>query len=290
MMEISNLHERGEFVAATDVAERLADETTAADDEVSSAFALPVPRGVPRLARPAWPSGTEALERAAALFEAVGRAWGRSAPAPSARCGRCSDWRRASTTAPTTPTRCSTGRGAVVPPEDGYGRCLVAATAAMADQLADDPATVRAAVEPVWALAMDLGSDFWFSWAQALLGWAVAADDARGGSGDDGRDGRRARRRCQTRPYFLYLLGGRLCEHGRTAEGLARLDEGLAEVDAHRRAAVGAAAALTRARWMAASGDPAGEHGRAARPSSWRCASASPCSRGGTGSGWRGRG
>ena len=68
--------------------------------------------------------------------------------------------------------------GAVVPADDGYTRCLVAATAAMADQLADRPATVvRDAVEPVWSLAMDLGSDFWFSWAQALLGWAIAADD-----------------------------------------------------------------------------------------------------------------
>ena len=70
---------------------------------------------------------------------------------------------------------------AVIPADDGYTRCLVAATAAMADQLADRPATVRAAVEPVWALAMDLGSEFWFAWAQALLGWAVAAEDAPAG-------------------------------------------------------------------------------------------------------------
>ena len=96
---------------------------------------------------------------------------------------------------------------AVVPPEDGYTRCLVAATAAMADQLADDPATVREAVEPVWSLAMDLGSDFWFSWAQALLGWAVAADDAPAGLAmmAETVDGSTTR---QTKPYFLALLGG----------------------------------------------------------------------------------
>ena len=32
----------------------------------------------------------------------------------------------------------------------------------------------------------------------------------------------------QTKPYFLALLGARLCEHGRDADGLGRLDEGLA--------------------------------------------------------------
>ena len=44
---------------------------------------------------------------------------------------------------------------------------------------ADGPAGGGAqAVEPVWSLAVDLDSEFWFNWAQALLGWAVAAEDA----------------------------------------------------------------------------------------------------------------
>ena len=152
---------------------------------------------------------------------------------------------------------------AVIPADDGYTRCLVAATAAMSDQLADRPATVRAAVEPVWALAMDLGSEFWFAWAQALLGWAVAAEDAPAGLAmmTETVDASGVR---QTKPYFLYLLGlaavrGRSLArgHGPPRRGpgpAAETDERLWEPLLR----------LTRARWLAVAGDS--DAASAARP------------------------
>jgi hypothetical protein len=141
----------------------------------------------------------------------------------------------------------------VIPVDDGYTRCLVAATAAMSDQLADRPATVRAAVEPVWSLAMDLGSEFWFAWAQALLGWAIAAEDAPAGLAmmAETIDSSGVR---QTKPYFLYLLGSRLCEAGRWLEGMARLDEGLAVLDETDERLWEPLLRLTRARWLTAAG------------------------------------
>jgi hypothetical protein len=144
---------------------------------------------------------------------------------------------------------------AVIPVDDGYTRCLVAATAAMADQLADRPATVRAAVEPVWMLAMDLGSDFWFAWAQALLGWAVAADDMSAGLAMMTETIEASTTR-QTKPYFLYLLGSRLCEAGRLSEGVARLDEGIALVAETDERLWEPLLRLTRARWRAAADLP----------------------------------
>ena len=174
----------------------------------------PVPRRLLRLAG-RLAAGTRELERAggcsgvAAGPGAVGaRAGGRDVVA--ARAGGV--LRRPADDAARLLAR---ARG-VVPAEDGYTRCLVAATAAMADQLADRPATVREAVEPVWSLAMDLGSDFWFGWAQALLGWAVAADDAAPGLAmmaetvDEQHDP-------PDQAVLPDLLGARLCEHGRTA-------------------------------------------------------------------------
>ena len=127
----------------------------------------------------------------------------------------------------------------IIPADDGYTRCLVAATAAMSDQLADQPATVREAVEPVWSLAMDLGSDFWFSWAQALLGWAIAADDAAAGLAMMAETVDDSTTR-QTKPYFLALLGGRLCEHGRVRRGDRPAGRGAGPRRRDRRAAVGA--------------------------------------------------
>ena len=63
----------------------------------------------------------------------------------------------------------------------------------------------------------------------------------------------------QTKPYFLALLGGRLCQHGRIADGLARLDEGLALAAETDERLWEPLLRLTRAQWLLASGDPAGE-------------------------------
>jgi hypothetical protein len=59
----------------------------------------------------------------------------------------------------------------------------------------------------------------------------------------------------QTKPYFLGLLGARLCEHGRIGEGLARLDEAVALLDETDERLWEPMLRFTRARWLATSGD-----------------------------------
>ena len=86
---------------------------------------------------------------------------------------------------------CSPGPATSSPTEDGYGRCLVAATAAMADQLADRPAPCGRRSSRCGRWPMDLG--------QRLLVRLGAGAARLGGrrrgrgdrAGDDGRDGRR---------------------------------------------------------------------------------------------------
>lgn len=254
IMEISALHERGDFRTATDVAERLVDATLAGADDLSTAFAFQF-LGACHVWRGQLASGTEALERAAELFEQVGDHGAVGARAVGAMWSllglvACFEDRIEDVGPLLDRAR------AVVPEEDGYTRCLVAATTAMADQLADRPTTVREAVAPVWSLAMDLGSDFWFSWAQALLGWAIAADDPAGlamiaETADDSAT-------LQTKPYFLGLLGARLCEYGRLDDGLARLEHGLALLDETDERLWEPFLRLTRAQWLLAGGRPEG--------------------------------
>jgi DNA-binding SARP family transcriptional activator len=252
VMEVSALQEGGQFVAATKVAQQLVDDVTAADDEVSTAYALQF-LGACHVWRGDMAKGTVELDAAVTLFESshernpVGV---RSEGAMWTLLGLAACF----ADRPDDVARMLDRARAVIPADDGATRCLVAATAAMADQLADRPATVRAAVEPVWALAMDLGSDFWFAWAQVLLGWAIAADDAAAGLAmmTESVDATPIR---QTKPYFLGLLGARLCEHGRLADGLARLDQALALLDETDERLWEPMLRLTRARWLAVAGD-----------------------------------
>jgi DNA-binding SARP family transcriptional activator/tetratricopeptide (TPR) repeat protein len=261
VMEISARHERGDFAAATTIAEQLVDDARAAGDDQSTAFAMRF-LGASHIWRGDLRLGTSELEQAVELAEASGAADPVSARSEGAM------WCLLGLAA------CFADRGdeaqrlldrarAVIPDDDAYTRCLVAATAAMSDQLADRPTTVRAAVEPVWSLAMDLGSDFWFAWAQALLGWAVAADDAAAGLAmlTETLDATTTR---QTKPYFLGLLGTRLCEHGRISEGLTRLDEALTLLDETDERLWEPMLRFTRARWLAASGDRAAAEAEAA--------------------------
>lgn len=255
VMEVSALHEAGEFVAATKVAQQLADDARAAADDVSTAYAMQF-LGACHVWRGQLAVGASELDEAVALFESA------HASNPVGVRSEGAMWTLLGLAAcfadrPDDVVRMLDRARAVIPADDNYTRCLVAATAAMADQLADRPATVRAGVEPVWALAMDLGSDFWFAWAQALLGWAVAADDAEAGLAmmTESIDATTTR---QTKPYFLGLLGGRLCEHGRIDEGMARLDQALALLDETDERLWEPMLRLTRARWLAVSGDRAG--------------------------------
>ncbi len=254
LMEISALHEQGELVTATKVAEQLVDDLRAAPAEALLPFALQF-LGACHVWRGQLEPGATELGEAMELFEANGggavgvRAEG--AMWTLLGLSACFADRAADA------ERLLDRARAVIPADDADTRCLVSATAAMADQLADRPATVRAAVEPVWALAMDIGSEFWFSWAQVLLGWAVAADDGPAGLAmmTESIDASTTR---QTRPYFLYLLGSRLCEAGRLVEGLRRLDEGLAVLEATDERLWEPLLRLTRARWLAVAGDAEG--------------------------------
>jgi hypothetical protein len=255
VIEISNLHYLGAFGTAMEVAEASVRATEASGDELWTAFARQF-LGATLVWRGELDRGVTELELAAAYWEAEGVPGLEGARAVGAM------WSLLGLAAyfadrPEDAGHLLARAGAAIPDEDGYGRCLVAATAAMADQLADEPLVVRAAVEPVWSLAMDLASDFWLGWAQALLGWAVAADDGDAGLAmiaetvDDAST-------MQTKPYFTYLLGVRLCEHGRTDEGLARLDEGLEVAEATGERLWVPLLQLTKARWLAAVGDLAG--------------------------------
>ena len=254
VMEISARHEQGDFAAATKIAEQLVDDARAADDDQSTAFALRF-LGACHVWRGDLVRGTSELEQAVELAEASGAddpVGARSEGATWCLLGLAACFADRHDEA----ERLLDRARAVIPADDAYTRCLVAATAAMSDQLADRPDTVRAAVEPVWSLAMDLGSDFWFAWAQALLGWAIAADDAAAGLAmlTETLDATTTR---QTKPYFLGLLGARLCEHGRIREGLNRLDEALALLDETDERLWEPMLRFTRARWLAESGDRA---------------------------------
>jgi hypothetical protein len=123
-----------------------------------------------------------------------------------------------------------------IPADDGYGRCLVGATRATVEQLAGHTDAVRGDIEPLWALAMDLSSDFWLRWAQMLLGWAVAADGDRSAAENglammaEVLDDESATR--QAVPYFAHLMAARLVDHGHPDAALARLEAGLATAEA----------------------------------------------------------
>jgi hypothetical protein len=146
---------------------------------------------------------------------------------------------------------------ATIPDDDGDGRCLVAASAAVIDQLGERSAAVRTGIDPVWALAMDIGSEFWLRWAQALLGWALAEQD-----GPSGRamiaevvDSQPVP---QAKPYFAYLLGSRLGEAGLLDDADGRLDDGIAVATETGEALWLPLLELERARWRRAAGDTTG--------------------------------
>lgn len=255
VMEISTMHERGEFIVATDVARASVEATETAGDPMSWAFAHQF-LGATLVWRGELTAGCRELELAAPIWDDQG--------SPSIVGARAvgAMWSLLGLAAwfadePDEAARLLARSRDVVPDEDGYGRCLIAATGAMTDQLAGRPGAVRQTVEPVWSLAVDLGSDFWFNWAQALLGWAVAPDDAATGLGMLVETVDESPTR-QTMPYFGYLLGSRLCENGRTREGLIRLADALALADETGELLWMPLLQLTKASWLDATGDRAG--------------------------------
>ena len=232
--------------------------TEAAGDKVSAAFAHQF-LGATLIWRGDVPAGSRELELAATVWEHQ-----RSVPIAGARAiaAMWSMLGLAATFAdrPDEAVRRLARSRDVVPDGDGYAWCLVAATGSMVDQLGGRTAAVREAVEPVWSLAVDLGTEFWSNWTQALLGWAVAAEDAATGLALIAETVDESPTR-QTMPYFLYLLGSRLCEHGRLTDGLTRLDDGITFAEETGELLWSPLIQLTKATMARRPGRPGRRHG-----------------------------
>ena len=252
MIDISNRQALGDFAGATDVAVAAVSSAEAAGDEMWIAFARQF-LGATMVWRGVLDTGVERLEQAAEYWDRAdqpGLLAARPVGALWAMLGlvSCLTDRRADAARLVERARDS------IPDEDVYGRCLVAMTTAIVDQLDDRAEVVRRTVEPAWALAMDQASDFWLVWAQVLLGWAIAADGERTGLAmmAEAIDGATTR---QAVPYFAYLLGSRSCRLGEPVDGLDRLDQGLDTAAATGEEVWIPLLHLERARWLGAAGD-----------------------------------
>jgi DNA-binding SARP family transcriptional activator len=252
LIDVANRQALGDFLGATDVAK--ATVTRADDDgnEMSAAFARQF-LGASLVWRGLLDPGSAALEQAAAYWDSaaspdpvgarpVGGLWTLLALVHTMR-GNDAEARR-----------CVERGRAVIADDDGDGRCLVAATSAVIDQLCGRPATVREHLEPVWLLATDIGSEFWLGWAQTLLGWAIAADDGPAGRAMmvEAVDGVTS---VQGLPYFGFLLGSRLGEAGELDEAISRLTSAIGLAETTGELLWQPLLLLERARWRDATGD-----------------------------------
>jgi hypothetical protein len=123
-------------------------------------------------------------------------------------------------------TAATAGKGAV------EAVCLARCTESIARQLAGDAAGVHERAAPALDLALDAGNDWWFVWAQVLLGWsATMAGDPTGGvammeeaiaHNGHGR---------QLRPYFLALLAEGQRAAGDVDRARRRIEEARALVE-----------------------------------------------------------
>jgi hypothetical protein len=140
---------------------------------------------------------------------------------------------------------------ACLPPEAPFIECTLREMIAVVDQLAGRAAKVRSEMEPVWSRAAELGSDVRVTWAQVLLGWAIAEVDPPSGLGmmSEAIDASTTR---QFIPYALQLFGCRMCEQGQVAAGLARLEAGVALATETGEELWVPGLQLERARWLAA--------------------------------------
>jgi class 3 adenylate cyclase/tetratricopeptide (TPR) repeat protein len=106
--------------------------------------------------------------------------------------------------------------------------CLVRCTRAIGRQLAGDVSGVYTLAEPTLELALELGNDWWFVWAQVLLGWsiAVAAGDRSGVAMIEEGLAHLGPIR-QLAPYFHGLHGMALDATERSRDGLRAVRQGL---------------------------------------------------------------
>ncbi len=227
MIDVSNRQALGDFAGAAEIARRTVDVFSASGDEMSAAFAHQF-LGATLVWTGDLAGGGDQLHIAADYWNSdgaddAGRLGARPLGALWALLALVGFFRAE----PDDVVGRDIARAAaVIPDDDGDGRCLVAATTAVIDQLGGRAAAVRQGIDPVWELAMDLGSEFWLRWAQALLGWAMADEDGTAGRAMIAEvvDTRPIP---QTLPYFSYLLGSRLGEAGLLDEALPRLAHGI---------------------------------------------------------------
>jgi DNA-binding SARP family transcriptional activator/tetratricopeptide (TPR) repeat protein len=254
LIEISNRQALGDFLGATDVAEATVARTNEEGDEMSSSFARQF-LGASLVWRGLLDAGSAALEQAVTYWDAAG------VPDPVSARPVGASWSllalvHAMRGNDAEAAHCVERSRAVITEDDGDGRCLVAATSAVIDQLANRPATVRTHLEPVWLLATEIGSEFWLGWAQTLLGWAIAADD-----GPAGRammlEAVEGVTTVQGLPYFGYLLGSRLGEAGENDEAIRRLTDAVELARRTGELLWLPLLLLERARWRDAAGDAA---------------------------------
>ena len=233
LIDVSNRQAMGDFTAAERVARESLD-IAAQVDEASTAFARQF-LGATLVWRGQLADGGVELEQAALYWETAEVPAGSAARAFGALwslLGLAAHFEDRSAAATTLFARARD----TIPIDDGYGRCLVGATRSTVEQLAGQTDAVRGGIEPLWALAMDLSSEFWLRWAQMLLGWAVAAEHdasaARNGLAmmAEVLDDESATR--QTVPYFAHLMASRQVDHGHPDAAIERVEAGLAVAEA----------------------------------------------------------
>lgn len=264
MIEVSNRQALGDFAGAAEIARSTVEVFGASVDGMSTAFAHQF-LGATLVWTGELGEGSEQLQVAADYWNSdaaadAGRLGARPLGALWALLGLVGCFRAQ----PDDDVARDIARAtAVIPDDDGDGRCLVAATTAVIDQLGGRATAVRHGIDPVWALAMDLGSEFWMRWAQSLLGWAMAAED--------GPAGRAMIAEVidtqpipQTLPYFAYLLGSRLGEADLLDEAQQRLSQGVDVAEATGERLWLPLLQLEQARCLSAAGDEAGAVAKAA--------------------------
>jgi DNA-binding SARP family transcriptional activator len=251
VIDIINRQALGDFRGATDVAQRLLDDAHCGKSEQAIAIAHHF-LGATLVWRGALPEGTTELRLAAAHLDDI-------EGSPTAIRLTVPLWTMLALAAAIGDRRDEADRmferaRSKLTPGDAYRQCMLGSMVAIVDQLAGRAGKVRHDMEPVWSMATELGSDFWVTWSQVLLGWAIADEDGPSGVAMmvEAVDASATR---QIMPYANLLLGSRLCEHGDVADGLARLAAGVALAGKTGEELWLPPLQLERARWLHVEGD-----------------------------------
>ena len=252
VIDIINRQALGDFRSATDVARRLLEDAKGEKSEQAIAIAHHF-LGATLVWRGALPEGTAELQLAAAHLDndIEGSSTAIRFTVPL--------WTMLALAAAIGDRRDEADRmferaRSKLTPGDAYRQCMLGSMVAIVDQLAGRAGKVRYDMEPVWSMATELGSDFWVTWSQVLLGWATADEDGPSGVAMmvEAVDASATR---QIMPYANFLLGSRLCEHGDVADGLARLAAGVALATETGEELWVPLLQLEQARWLHVQGD-----------------------------------